>query len=300
MRASFNPRGSVDESTFDATMIDGMTQVAHLSDLHLLEEGHEARRGEARRRLKYISLGRPYDPRARRKRAAEALAASKRSGADHLVLTGDLTEDGLEAQFAILAELLDASGWAPQRVTLIPGNHDAYTSGEAWALALAGPLAPYRATSTLGAPVRLPGLMILPLSTSLAQHYTRSSGALAAGALAGVEAAAAESRRSGEALVLAMHHPPRRNPLPPLQWIDGFRDHAALGALLAAHDHAHVLHGHTHLATDHAVRPGAAPRIFATEAVVDGTTPLRLYRARHGRLWPEGRVEMAHLTVAPA
>ena len=300
MKASLNTRSSVDEPTFAATMVDGMTQVAHLSDLHLLEDGHEARRGAARRRLKYISLGRPYDPRARRKRAAVALAASKRSGADHLVLTGDLTEDGIEAQFAILAELLDASGWAPQRVTLVPGNHDAYSNGDAWALALSGPLAPYRATSTLGAPVRLPGMMILPLSTSLAQHYTRSTGGLHEGALAGAENIAAESRRSGEALVLAMHHPPRRNPLPPLQWIDGFRDHAALGTLLGAHDHVHVLHGHTHLATDHAVRPGAAPRIFSTQAVVDGTTPLRLYRARHGRLWPEGHVEVARLAVVPA
>ncbi len=115
-----------------------------------------------------------------------------------------------------------------------------------------------------------------------------------------MEAAAAESRRSGEALVLAMHHPPRRNPLPPLQWIDGFRDHAALGTILGAHDQVHVIHGHTHMATDHAVRPGAAPRIFSTEAVVDGAAPLRLYRARHGRLWPEDRIGMARLTVAPA
>jgi 3',5'-cyclic-AMP phosphodiesterase len=297
---SFNPRSCVDEPTFAATMISGMTQVAHLSDLHLLEDCHEARRGEARRRLKYISLGRPYDPRARRSRAAVALAASRRSGADHLVMTGDLTEDGIEAQFAILAELLDASGWAPQRVTLIPGNHDAYAGGDAWARALSGPLAPYRATSTLGAPVRLAGMMILPLSTSLAQHYTRSSGGLHQGALAGAQEVAAESRRSGEALVLAMHHPPRRNPLPPLQWIDGFRDHAALGTLLGAHDHVHVLHGHTHMATDHAVRPGAAPRIFSTQAVVDGAAPLRLYRVRHGRLWPEGRVEVERLNVATA
>jgi 3',5'-cyclic AMP phosphodiesterase CpdA len=277
-----------------------MTQVAHLSDLHLLEDDHEARRGAARRRLAYISLGRAYEPHARRQRAAAALAASKRSGADHLVLTGDLTEDGVEAQFVILAELLAASGWAPHRVTLIPGNHDAYTGGDAWALALAGPLSAYRATSTLGSPVRLPGLTILPLSTSRAQHYTRSSGAFSEGALAGAALAVAESQRAGEALVLAMHHPPRRSALLPLQWIDGFRDHAAMSTLLGAHDHVHVLHGHTHAATDHAVRPGAAPRIFATEAVVDGAAPLRLYRARHGRLWPEGRAEVARLALVPA
>jgi 3',5'-cyclic AMP phosphodiesterase CpdA len=281
-------------------MIDRMTQVAHLSDLHLLEDNHEDRRGAARRRLAYISLGRAYEPRARRERAAIALAAARRSGADHLVLTGDLTEDGLGAQFAILAELLDASGWAAARVTLIPGNHDTYAGHDAWAQALSGPLASYRATSTLSSPVRLPGLTILPLSTSLAQHYTRSSGAFQEGALAGAAALAAESRRADEALVLAMHHPPRRHPVLPLQWIDGFRDHAAATTLLGEHDHVHVLHGHTHAATDHAVRPGAAPRIFSTEAVVDGATPLRLYTARHGRLWPEARAELARLVLVPA
>ncbi len=281
-------------------MIEPMTQVAHLSDLHLLEDNHEERRGAARRRLAYISLGRAYEPRARRDRAARALAAARSSGADHLVLTGDLTEDGAPAQFTILAELLAASGWAPERVTLIPGNHDAYDGAAAWDDALSGPLGAYRTTSTLGAPVRLHGLTILPLSTSVAQHYTRSRGELQEGALAAVESAAADSRRSGAALVLAMHHPPRRNPLLPLQWIDGFRDHVALGALLGAHDHVHVLHGHTHLATDHAVRPGATPRIFATEAVVDGSSPLRLYTARHGRLRPEARVALARLSLAPA
>lgn len=281
-------------------MIDRMTRIAHLSDLHLLEDNHEARRGTARRRLAYISLGRPYEPRARRVRAAAALASARQSGADHLVLTGDLTEDGTPAQFTILAELLGASGWAPHHVTLIPGNHDAYDGVEAWDQALSGPLASYRATSTLGAPVRLSGLTVLPLSTALAQHYTRSIGAFQEGALAGAAALADETRRAGEALVLAMHHPPRRHPVAPLQWIDGFRDHAAAKELLGAHDHVHVLHGHTHEATDHAVRPGATPRIFSTEAVVDGTSPLRLYRARHARLWPEARTEMARLALVPA
>jgi 3',5'-cyclic AMP phosphodiesterase CpdA len=281
-------------------MIDRMTQVAHLSDLHLLEDNHDERRGSARRRLAYISLGRPYAPRARRERAAAALASARLSGADHLVLTGDLTEDGTAPQFTILAELLAASGWAPQRVTLVPGNHDAYDGVTAWEQALSGPLAAYRPTSTLGAPVRLAGLTLLPLSTALAQHYTRSIGGFQAGALAGAATLAEETRRAGEALVLAMHHPPRRHPVAPMQWIDGFRDHAAATALLGAHDHLHVLHGHTHEATDHAVRPGAAPRIFSTEAVVDGAAPLRLYRARHARLWPEPRVEVARLALAPA
>jgi hypothetical protein len=72
-----------------------------------------------------------------------------------------------------------------------------------------------------------------------------------------------------------------------MQWIDGLVQHAAMGALLERHDHVHVLHGHTHATADRAVRPGATPRIFSTESVIDSRAPLRFYHARHGRLWPE-------------
>jgi hypothetical protein len=46
------------------------------------------------------------------------------------------------------------------------------------------------------------------------------------------------------------------------------------------------LHGHTHVAADRPVRPGASPRIFSATAVVDGPAALRLYAVRHGRIWP--------------
>jgi hypothetical protein len=81
-----------------------------------------------------------------------------------------------------------------------------------------------------------------------------------------------------------MHHAPVPR-LPGWQWLDGLREHASVCEILEAHDHVHVLHGHTHTAVDRAVRPGATPRIFSPEAVVDGSAPLRLYTVRHGRLW---------------
>src|SRR5262249_13042188 len=122
--------------------------------------------------------GRPKNAENRRRRVADSLAAARRARGEHLVLTGDLTEDGLDEQFTILAELLNESGWAPERVTLVPGNHDAYTDGEAWDRALAGPLRAYRATSTPGVPIYLSGSVILPISTAFAQPYTRSAGTI--------------------------------------------------------------------------------------------------------------------------
>jgi hypothetical protein len=49
------------------------------------------------------------------------------------------------------------------------------------------------------------------------------------------------------------------------------------------------------------VRPGAAPRIFSIEAVVDSRgAPIRFYRARHGRLAPEAVSILERLSLAPA
>lgn len=262
-----------------------MTQLAHFSDLHLLEADHQARRGVARRRLSYLTLGRPNDHEDRRRRASRALAVARASGADHVLITGDLTEDGLDAQFDVLAELLADSKLAPERITLLAGNHDAYVDRAAFARALLGPLRPYAATSTAGTPITLRDAVILPLSTAMAQPYTRSAGSIDVDALAAVEAIAAQSHREGRALVVAMHHPPKRR-FPVMQWIDGLVEHAAMGAILARHDHVHVAHGHIHTRTDHAVRPGATPRIFGAAAVVDAEAPVRFYEARHGRMWP--------------
>jgi 3',5'-cyclic AMP phosphodiesterase CpdA len=217
-----------------------------------------------------------------------ALTEARLTGADHLVVTGDLTEDGMDAQFEVLADVLVESGWTESRVTLVPGNHDAYIDPTAWDRALAGPLRAYRETSTTGVPVFLRNVAILPISTACAQPYTRSAGTIEGRELEAAVRIADQSRLGGRACVLAMHHPPHRRSLA-MQWIDGLQNHAQIGEVLDKNDHAHVLHGHTHVWVDRPVRPGATPRIFSTEAVVDGQTPLRVYQARHGRLWPEPR-----------
>src|SRR5260370_14580716 len=46
-------------------------------------------------------------------------------GPDHIAITGDLAKLALEAEFAPSLKWLESVG-APDRVTVIPGNHDAY------------------------------------------------------------------------------------------------------------------------------------------------------------------------------
>src|SRR5207247_1099255 len=65
--------------------------------------------------------------------AKETLAAIasdvKRQGADHLIVSGDLTAYAMDDEFAGAREAL--SPWADdkRRCTVIPGNHDTYTPG---------------------------------------------------------------------------------------------------------------------------------------------------------------------------
>ena len=47
---------------------------------------------------------------------------------DHIVITGDLTHMGLAAEYAQAKKMLERLGPA-SRVTIIPGNHDAYVEG---------------------------------------------------------------------------------------------------------------------------------------------------------------------------
>lgn len=259
-----------------------MTLLAHLTDLHLLEPGARQRRGALARRLAYLSFGRPHDAEGRRRRFVEALGRVKASGAQHLVITGDLSEDGLPAQFEAAAEALADSRIDPSSVTLVPGNHDLYDHGQAWARALAGPLRPYAPSSEAGRPLALPGgASLVPLSTAFFQTYLTSAGRLDGEALGHLRGALGSVPEG--LLLFAMHHPPLPYRFPPMQWVDGLRDHAPVLGLLGADLRAHVLHGHTHRAGDRPLWQGGPPRAFSAPAVVDSAEPLRLYRVTDDR-----------------
>src|SRR5262245_30853938 len=106
-------------------------RIAHLSDLHLLSlEGAVPFRLLNKRLTGYANL------RFRRKSvhkrfAAEATAREiRRLEPDHVVITGDVSNLALEVGFSLVRSFLgDTLGLPPDRVSLVPGNHDAYTMG---------------------------------------------------------------------------------------------------------------------------------------------------------------------------
>lgn len=108
-----------------------MTTLAHLSDLHVLDlEGVPLRRyvGKRATGLVSLALGR------RRAHSSEVLGSLVQDllarPADHVVVTGDLTNLSLEPELAKARSLLEplASGG---RLSVIPGNHDVYTKDAA-------------------------------------------------------------------------------------------------------------------------------------------------------------------------
>jgi 3',5'-cyclic AMP phosphodiesterase CpdA len=267
-----------------------MTLLAHISDLHLLERGHEKRRGLARQRLAYLSSGVPLDAEWRIRQAVFALQTAHRVGADHTIVTGDLTEDGDRAQFEVLAEVLYRSGLDPETVTLVPGNHDAYSERDAWSRALEGPLRAFRRTSSPGAHTLLSAAVILPVSTAVeGQWFTRSSGAIRDADVHTVRCFASRPDLREHAIVVAQHHPPSSRALLPLHWLDGVQNAVSMRDLLLERTRVHVLHGHVHREITRALCGRANAQVFAAPAVrqkdpMNAPARVRLYRAEGGTL----------------
>jgi len=280
-----------------------MRRIAHLSDVHILDSEH--RRSSARYRIatKAVSLGRPVDPRIRAKKLARGLAAAKASGADHVVITGDLTEVGDASEFECFANILFDARLPDDAVTLVPGNHDAYTSGAAWRRALEGPLKAWAATSATepGKVVDRGAVAFLPVDTSCFQSIARSGGLFTPDAARAVKATLDDPAFAGKAIVLVQHHPPfqhHKNPL--AQWVDGLRGCTHVLDMLAAHPRLQILHGHLHRVVDRVVGVGAPAngnggplraRILGAPAVCDDSDErprVRVYDVRDGMLESAG------------
>src|SRR6266542_4136803 len=182
-------------------------RIAHLSDLHLLEPDVGRRSFCERVRLRYLSLLRPIDAEARMRRAERALRRARQQGFDHLVISGDLTEDGGTAQFEQLAHVLSQSGIDPYKITLVPGNHDAYGDPRAFMRALEGPLRRF-APNSGGAPgkvIDLGDAILLPVSTAVHQHWASSWGVIDSEGYERLEKRASDPGIARRAVIVVQH-----------------------------------------------------------------------------------------------
>jgi 3',5'-cyclic AMP phosphodiesterase CpdA len=234
-------------------------RIAHFSDLHLLAlEGVPARRFANKRltgwlnlRYKRASIHRPAYVRA----VAREIA---RLAVEHVVITGDLTNLALEGEYELARQVLERElGLDPDRVTLVPGNHDVYTRGALTSRRFESFFGPFL-TSDLptlaiddhGARypvVKLRGsVAIIALSTAVPRAPLVAAGELGQlqiEALARVLEHPDVARRS---IVLAMHHPAVHPWSPAKAYLEGLRDARAFLATLRKLPDGLLLHGHLH------------------------------------------------------
>ena len=166
---------------------------------------------------------------------------------DHIVVTGDLVNIALEAEFAPARAWLQRVGTSDQ-VTVVPGNHDAYVRAtqnrraEIW-----GDFSRGDGTG-INDPITFPFVRARgPLALIGVTTAVPTPPFIATGALGEAQCGALErvlSRLSGEQVfrVLLIHHPLRSD-----SWHKRLTDADALLALLRRHGVELILHGHDHI-----------------------------------------------------
>ena len=271
-----------------------MVRIAHLSDVHILER-RSPRGGAYSLSTRMVSFQRPLDGDARAVKLRDALQSARRAHADRVIISGDLTEMGTEAQYERFAEILHDSKIAPEKITLVPGNHDAYTSPDGWRKAMEGPCRAFAGSSA-----REPGhvvdggsVAILPVDVSCHQSIARSGGELTESAMHALARRVEDGALARKAMVLVMHHPPFGNAKNPWHFIDGLRGYARVLQLLAKSPRLQLLHGHLHRIMDRIAAGHAKSRVFGAPATVDDAPDqprVRLYEVRDGMIESLGLV----------
>ncbi|MGA0567553.1 metallophosphoesterase [Rathayibacter sp. KR2-224] len=190
--------------------------------------------------------------------------ASEIPGIDAVVLSGDLSEDGTEASYRGLRDLVEP--WAEERgaqVVYAMGNHDHPD-------AFAAVLGPRTRAITIGRH------RIVTLDSSVPEA---AYGSVDADQLAWLSAAVAQPVDLGT--VVVVHHPPTRAVTPLLRRLELADPHALLGVLEGS-DTRLVLSGHYHhplVTLERGIPIVVAPGVTNTS---DVTAPDGVERARIG------------------
>lgn len=234
-----------------------MFRIAHISDLHVLSPGSVEWRAILfnKRITGYLNLlrrrGRVY-----RHAYLEVVLDEASREADHLVVTGDITNLALESEFAGARSLLDEVARRIE-VTVAPGNHDIYLPSllrrrrfphhfghflrsDLPQLSLDLPAGGYPCVKLRG-PVA-----IIALSSGVPRPPFISSGFLGREQLAAFEAALAHPEVARRTPVILVHHPPVDPRSRLARRLDGLVDAAALRRSLGGLARGLVLFGHLH------------------------------------------------------
>ena len=261
--------------------------LAHLSDPHLGPLPVARLRALAgKRAFGYLNWTRNRH-KFHRRDVLDALVSDLQARApDHIAITGDLVNLALEAEFAPSRAWLESVG-APDRVTVIPGNHDAYVRitrhhfAQAWGNYVDSDDSP-EGGATFPSLRRRGPLALISLSSAVPTPPLMATGRLGRTQLARLERILVGLSAEQVFRVLLIHHPLRSDS--PAKRLT---DSSQLLALLKQYGVELILHGHDHVhstiwidgpkgnipaigvpsasAVAHGRYPGAAYNLFAIE-----------------------------------
>lgn len=233
---------------------------------------------------------------------------------DHLVVTGDLTNIALPGEFEQVGRWLACLG-APEAVSVVPGNHDAYVAVP-WEKSLAK-LTAFMSCEEAAAPdggfkdaadafpyVRHRGpAAIIGLSSAQPTPLFQAHGTLGDAQLERLKALLKRLGEAGRFRVVLLHHPPGRAPIARRKRLV---DAEAFRAVIAEAGAELILHGHDHTFGREAIagpdRPVPVLGVPSASASYDGGRhPISHYQLygieRAGNGW---RVEVTARGFDPA
>jgi 3',5'-cyclic AMP phosphodiesterase CpdA len=266
--------------------------LAHLSDPHLPPlPAARLRDLVGKRAFGYLNWTRNRHKYQRRDVLDALVQDLQRQTPDHIAITGDFVNLALEAEFEPARVWLESVG-SPERVTIVPGNHDAYVratqhrAAEAWGSYLAGDDA--SDTGTFPFLRRRGPLALIGVSSAVPTPPLMATGWLGRKQLGALDRML--NRLATEQLfrVLLIHHPLRSDAR-----AKRLTDSDELLALLKQHGVELVLHGHDHVhSTIRIDGPnGTIPVIGvpSASALAHGRTPAAAYNLfsidRDGASW---------------
>ncbi len=229
-----------------------MFRLAHLSDIHLGPLPPVRRIDLMSKRLTgYINWHRNRKDDGAGTRQLRLVADMRSHQPDHIAITGDLVNIGLPAEIDNARAWLESLG-PPDKVTVIPGNHDAYVRSSietylsAWQPFMRGDSDLAAAPTSAAFPFlrRRGRIALIAVSTALATPPFMATGTIGSAQLRALAELLRLAGRQGLFRIVLIHHPPLPKPL----WRRTRRltDAANFRDVIAAEGAGLVLHGHDH------------------------------------------------------